>query len=57
MRASRAVTAPADYDHDGITDLAVYHPATGTWYLRLSANAATRVRTWGWWDAKPVLSP
>jgi len=28
------VTVPGDYDGDGVSDLAVFHAATGRWYIR-----------------------
>ena len=33
---------PADYDGDGQADVAVFHPATGAWYvLRSSTNSSS----------------
>jgi hypothetical protein len=32
------VPVPGDYDGDRRNDLAVYHPATATWYIRKSTD-------------------
>ena len=40
---------PGDYDGDGVSDLAVYDPATGRWYIRTLAG---KVLAWGsYWGA------
>jgi len=33
------------YDGDGMTDLAVYHPSSGLWYVRSSLNGGTTTAT------------
>ena len=39
---------PGDYNGDGTWDLAVYHRATGKWYIReLNGNVLAYNRAWG----------
>lgn len=52
VRADRV--AYADFDGDGLADLAVYHPAGGMWYLLESTTRQMRKQNWGWSEADPV---
>ena len=51
--ATPAVNA-ADFDADGLADLAAYQPATGIWSLRSFGTGATWSDRWGWSNALPV---
>jgi uncharacterized delta-60 repeat protein len=43
-----------DYDGDGFTDVAVYRPEEGVWYVSLSLDGQFRAIRWGTSGDKPV---
>jgi hypothetical protein len=41
------VTVPGDYDGDGKTDIAIFRPASGIWYVHNSSNNGLTSLAWG----------
>jgi len=45
---------PADYDGDGLADVAVFWPQAGTWYILKSSVNKLREQHFGWYRCVPV---
>jgi hypothetical protein len=41
------VPVPNDYDGDGRTDIAVWRPSTGVWWVMRSSDGVIVTRQWG----------
>lgn len=50
------VNVPADYDRDGYTDIAVWRPATGDWFIYDESLNKVTVRKWGQSGDIPVAA-
>lgn len=40
-------SAPFDYDGDGKTDVSVWRPADGNWYISQTSNSSMSIKAWG----------
>ena len=48
---------PGDYDGDGKTDLAIFRPATGTWWILQSSSTYSTYQSQQWGESTDVPVP